>query len=631
MKKKAVSMVLAGALVLGLLAGCGASGPAGEPADTPEVKNEADASEKPEGETEKPEPEETPEETDQQGGSPEGEFQMPEVVPLEGEVTEIRSGTVEKIFRDIVVEEEVKGQVEFLVYTPSDIRPIGPSTPAVMVYGEGKTDVGDAEELLATSGLDAIAKEANCSVMFVNPVQDAWGEADLEAYLYTLVDLWSEDTGSETGKTAGQDKIIGSTQRIYVIADGAGADFAAQYLTQDGVKKFNIFADFYYLPAGEILYGTTRDEVKCGYGMPAALVGGSETLIEAWKAMNGTDGQEEGSAGTLYTNTREPLKKLLAMQEADSYDKEALKAGWNLVYGARRQLIGYENPDSYELLPMYNFEDYGIEVSIERARLGDFEIEWYQYIPEDLDMASGEGVPLVFTFHGGGNHAEYQANASEWPLIAKENGFMVVAVNQHVEQPAEHIVALLSYLEEKYPAIDKTRIYASGFSMGSLKSWECGMQYPELFAGIAPMDAVEEPVWDVKEMVIPTYYLAGEEDGLLVFPHQAAFGSEGGEGNGDYIIKRLFEMNQIAYKGYDEALDPIWGMEFDHTEKVDTTGNGLHVVTENYLKSGDGNTYTVLASMSNQAHAVLAGSARSAWNFLKQFSRNEDGTISITK
>lgn len=631
MKKKAVSMVLAGALVLGLLAGCGASGSAGEPADTPEVKNEADASEKPEGETEKPEPEETPEETDQQGGSPEGEFQMPEVVPLEGEVTEIRSGTVEKISRDIVVEEEVKGQVEFLVYTPSDIRPIGPSTPAVMVYGEGKTDVGDAEELLATSGLDAIAKEANCSVMFVNPVQDAWGEADLEAYLYTLIDLWSEDTGSETGKTAGQDKIIGSTQRIYVIADGAGADFAAQYLTQDGVKKFNIFADFYYLPAGEILYGTTRDEVKCGYGMPAALVGGSEALIEAWKAMNGTDGQEEGSAGTLYTNTREPLKKLLAMQEADSYDKEALKAGWNLVYGARRQLIGYENPDSYELLPMYNFEDYGIEVSIERARLGDFEIEWYQYIPEDLDMASGEGVPLVFTFHGGGNHAEYQANASEWPLIAKEDGFMVVAVNQHVEQPAEHIVALLSYLEEKYPAIDKTRIYASGFSMGSLKSWECGMQYPELFAGIAPMDAVEEPVWDVKEMVIPTYYLAGEEDGLLVFPHQAAFGSEGGEGNGDYIIKRLFEMNRIAYKGYDEALDPIWGMEFDHTEKVDTTGNGLHVVTENYLKSGDGNTYTVLASMSNQAHAVLAGSARSAWNFLKQFSRNEDGTISITK
>lgn len=625
MKKKAVSIILAGTMVLGLLAGCGASGKDTAMAEPPGVDNEAE-------EPEKPAPEENvPEEPADGEGEPEEEFQMPEVVPLEGEITEIGSGTVEKISRDITVEEEVKGQVEFFIYTPSDIRPIGPSTPAVMVYGQGKTTVEEIKEMLSSSGLESIAKDADCSVMFVNPVQDAWSEADLEAYLYTLVDLWSEDTGSETGKTAGQDKIIGSTQRIYVIADGAGADFAAQYLTQDAVKKFNIFADFYYLPAGEILYGATTDSVTCSYGMPAALIGGSKGLVDAWKAMNGADGETAEGAGTLYTNTKEPLKKLLALQETDRFEKEALQAGWNLVYGARRQLVGNENPGSYELLPMHDFEAYGIDVSIETAKIEDFEIEWYQYIPEDLDMASGAGVPLVFTFHGGGNHAEYQAIASEWPLIAKENGFMVVAVNQHLDQPAEHIVAFLGYLEEKYPAIDKSRIYASGFSMGALKSWECGMQYPELFAGIAPMDAVEEPTWETKDVIIPTYYLAGEEDGLLVFPHQKAFGGEGGEGNGDYIIQRLFEMNHVPYEGYDESLDPIWGMAFDDTKKVDTTGDGLHVVTENYRKSADGNAYTVLASMSNQAHAVLAGSARSAWDFLKQFSRNADGTVSISR
>ena len=89
-------------------------------------------------------------------------------------------------------------------------------------------------------------------------------------------------------------------------------------------------------------------------------------------------------------------------------------------------------------------------------------------------------------------------------------------------------------------------------------------------------------------------------------------------------------MNEIEYSRYDETKNAIWGMEFDETRKVPTS-NPNHVITENYLTSADGNTYTVLATMSNQAHAVLSGSSYAAWDFLKQFSRNEDGSITITE
>ena len=208
---------------------------------------------------------------------------------------------------------------------------------------------------------------------------------------------------------------------------------------------------------------------------------------------------------------------------------------------------------------------------------------------------------------------------------------MVVAVDQHVERSAEEITELLQLLTDKYPGIDTTRIYASGFSMGAVKSWQLGENYPELFAGIVPMDAVTEAPAQVKDVIIPTFYVAGEEDGLLVFPHQQAFGAEeAAEGNGDYTLQTILALNNVEYKGFDASLSPLWGMTFDETYTVDSE-NGKHTVTVNTLKSADGNTYTALASTSHQSHAVLEVNTQAAWDFLSKFSRNADGSISIAQ
>lgn len=562
--------------------------------------------------------------------------QIPEVTPLEGEKTETASGVLEKISRDVVVEEENKGKVEFIVYTPSGIRPVGPSTPVIIVYGDSAVTVRDAESVLESSGLDDIAKEVNCSVVFVNPVGDTWEEADAEAYLYSLVDIFSEDTGSGTGKNAAGDKLIGTSQRIYVIAEGKGADFTAQYLAKETMKKFFVFTDFHYVPAGIMLFNPSVQEASCSIGMPAVIGGGSTELVGAFKEMNSTDAEEPVDKGTLYTNSAAKLKNFMSAEvSSEGFDKDIIRSGWdNVLSKVRRQLSGIAE-ESYELLPVYDYTEYGIQVNIETADINGKPMEWYEYIPEDIDMSAEGSVPLVFTFHGGGNHAEYQVIASEWPLVGKENGFMVVAVNQHVERTADEIVELLKILENNYPAIDKTRVYASGFSMGSIKSFDLGLQYPELFAGIAPMDASGVELPEMKDSIIPVYYLAGIDDGLPVFPHQAGFGhedelTETGEVEADFLIQRLFAMNKIEYPGYDAKADPVWGMEFTETiEKA--TANPVHTITENYMASQDGNTYTVFATMSNQAHAVLAGSSYAAWDFLKQFSRNEDGSITVSE
>ena len=40
-------------------------------------------------------------------------------------------------------------------------------------------------------------------------------------------------------------------------------------------------------------------------------------------------------------------------------------------------------------------------------------------------------MPLLMWFHGGGGEAEAMVSWTEWPLVAKENGFMVVSFDQH--------------------------------------------------------------------------------------------------------------------------------------------------------------------------------------------------------
>lgn len=531
-----------------------------------------------------------------------------------GEPTVPGTPVIKADARDIVIDEEVKGQVSFIVYTPANIAPAGASTPIFLVYGDDAYTEESAQTAAGDMGLDTLAAKANANVIFVNPMGDSWGEADVQAYLYGLVDMWNEDAGSTTGMNADNTKYIGSTQRIYIIADGSGADFAATQLAADTLEKFFVFTTFKYVPTAMLLNHPSAAPTALTCGMPVLLANSDEELKTAFETLN----KDVENALTVTVSS-----------ENGSLTPQLLDKAWEDVFSrVRRQGIG---SDAYCILNIPHYDEYQLTVLHDSADIQGKPLNWDEYIPDGVDLQGEAVVPLVFTFHGGGNNSEFQAFASGWPILASEENFMVVAVDQHVERSAEEITELLKLLLEKYPGIDTTRIYASGFSMGAVKSWQLGENYPELFAGIAPMDAVTEAPAQVKDVIIPTFYVAGEEDGLLVFPHQQAFGAEeAAEGNGDYTLQTILEMNAVDYKGYDATLHPLWGMTFDDTYTVDSE-NGKHTVTVNTLKSTDGNTYTALASTSHQSHAVLEVNTRAAWEFLSRFSRNADGSISIAQ
>jgi len=115
---------------------------------------------------------------------------------------------------------------------------------------------------------------------------------------------------------------------------------------------------------------------------------------------------------------------------------------------------------------------------------------WYEYLPEEVlnKTAPAGSVPLVLANHGGGD--DVRVFVEEFGLLnlaGKERFAMVGADHQLLEEirgPA--FTALVEYMLKTYPALDASRVYATGYSMGAGATNLMGLYNPKLFAAIAP-------------------------------------------------------------------------------------------------------------------------------------------------
>ena len=503
------------------------------------------------------------------------------------------------------------------------------TAPLFIVYGNGAYDETSAAAYAWESGLAEIASETGSSVCFINPIGDTWSEADIPSYdaLISLVSDSSTDTlengiikslnwmtGEET------QSVCATAQRIYVYGIEAGADFvAANYVKP--MKSSITFPDGFTMETDHTATVITLNgaaavpEIEAN-DLPVVSIGNSDELNAALEASCGS----------------------VAIEESADYPAE-----YAAVVGNYRRQAGV-------LIPVHDWAAEGITEKIESATVTTdpintmfagsetHEINYVTYYANDLDVEAGN-VPLVLCFHGGGNTALYEAEATEWPVIGKENGFITVSVDLHFPNcTAMEIAELVGILEEEY-SIDPTRIYASGFSMGSIKSWDIFEQCPELFAGLAPMDGSEVPGTDSngtvlestnQDVITPVFYVAGETSPLPEMANQD-----------QKIIDRIayaFGVNQvnaaydIAFDAQDGWENPVWGINGDMTYAVtDSKVFTDSTLTVQMFMSADGKYYTALASASNQSHEVYARNSWAAWDFLSQFSRQADGTITISE
>ena len=267
-------------------------------------------------------------------------------------------------------------------------------------------------------------------------------------------------------------------------------------------------------------------------------------------------------------------------------------------------------------------DNMGIDKGTIEHKIGDF--AFY-----NKDIFEKEPAPLLLAFHGGGDSAFYISYISGWANIAHRHNFLLVAVEHHLNSTATEMVELVEHLKKVYK-IDPTRIYASGFSMGGIKTWDLIQEYPELLAAAAPMDAtvdIGENVYFGKinkpvntTVSVPIFYAAGEKTPLAEFPYQEqkcinrmayALKLNGAKKADEYKVK---------LEDKDKWQNKFWGIDGDRIEcLVDPNRKGK--LTLQYFDRPDGKCYNVFASIDNQGHECREHTCEQAWLYMSSFSR----------
>jgi poly(3-hydroxybutyrate) depolymerase len=498
--------------------------------------------------------------------------------------------------------------------------------PIIIVYGDEPFTAESAMQTAVDSGLANIARAEGAVISFVNPKTDGvWSADDVATYRSIVQTKYIERpqnqivpvNGVYPSATVPGGQFAGYFFRTYIIAAGSGADFAVSFLMDDTmVENRNIQA----MPASYMLFDVSAvpgpNAGLMNQEHPALIVNGSPESISAIRELN--------SRSNFFA---------VAESSTGAFDKTVLTNGYRDLTGTmvRPQLAWAPLPNwSIALFQLANYlqieeQSHAFGYTSKAVTGGT---AFYDYfIPKSIDINAPESAPLVMVFHGSGESSSYIANIGGWTKLGIEEGFMTVSVDNH-GTPAV-LNALLDELLAEFPFIDPARIYATGYSMGAMKTWSLigATDRAERFAGVAPWNGLTVAAGDQRTTIVPTIYLTGRDDTTTRLPGVGTAAQTNGPRN---AMGFLFERQQIGTYAFNAEDNPWWGVS-GHTVEVfpAKSWNGEINIHTYESRLGNGMVYTKLVDGTNFGHSIVGDFAPLAWDFLRQFSRNADGTISV--
>lgn len=515
---------------------------------------------------------------------------------------------------------------------PDDIINYGFKMPYLLVLPEQKLNKQEAAEYADKNGFTQIAAAYGGSVVFIYPAcEGGWDNADTDMYRELIanskLNQYYRDGAATpidrfTGKPAGL-FIRGAIFRVYLYGYGASAD----YIARSCLTTVN----------GEYLWGPGEiTPAVCSLERMRAKLPeeGLRRDIPIISIGNGTElnaAIKESFEHVLIKDTAEVEKDFYAFTRkyrrwcgnleiepdldelgmvCEPVIEELTMSGDNLGDDSPAHRDGYENMKNIE-------ETAGNELTHRVGALAFYNRGLFDKGP----------APLLLAFHGGGDSAMYISYISGWYEVAHKHNFLLVALENHLNSTATEMIELIDRLAEKYN-IDRSRIYGSGFSMGGCKSWDLCQEYPEVFAGLAPMDATFEvglnsygrpaPKPINRTTAVPIFYSGGEITPLPELPFQA----EKCWDRMRYVfeINRLTTPYNVRFEDRENWADKIWGISGDRVERIYDTSRDSWL-TLNYFDSEDGVCRTVFTSVSGQGHECRHHTCEQAWQFLSQFTR----------
>lgn len=536
-------------------------------------------------------------------------------------------------------------------YAPRSGCPHPKQCQILMVLRNG-SDEASARETMERLELDKLAEEKHFLLLFPNPQDTGWNyncEEGRENDIDYLIRCFGVLKDSELG-------VSGFNGMIFYLATTPEA--SAMMMTMAAKKPVNV-------PA--MMIGAFPE----GYAIPAdakgietaAWVSGNEAAAGYLEQANGVSSVEEADGVTTRFGTN-PNCRLLVTDRA--IDGESVRLCWERLFSETRR---WQNDVHGCYQKRTNFTEKGFIGHVKDTSLGcnnGHPQTWYEYIPPQL-RGSEKKVPLLFYFHGGGCVPLYGAEQSDWHEIADREGFIVVypeASQKNMwnawddrellaHSDKDFFYALIQHMKKTYP-IDETRIYVSGFSMGGMMSNAMASVFPDVIAAAAPCNAYHEGYFSsfkamqarkngvkydpassesvpqdtqVKQEAdrkkasydyrMPLMQVSGLIDGkwpidnaddarLKTFDYWKAYNHLKVE---PFVQKMDFESGLTADENWYDGDDA----RFLHHRWVDEKGVGMY---ELFLAK-------------RCPHALDIRTSHYAWEFLKKFSRNGDGSLNV--
>lgn len=295
---------------------------------------------------------------------------------------------------------------------------------------------------------------------------------------------------------------------------------------------------------------------------------------------------------------------------------------WNAFAGQNKRFMGMEDGGRVEFVV-----DKTAGFTFHEEEIGGETRRWITYVPSSYD--GSKAVPVVMSIHGYTASAASMVEESRWHEIAEKEGFIVIYPQGMVRDlplmgnvpcamwlggaftmlagemdpmtDANVLNTILDKTEAAYN-IDKSRIYCTGHSNGSMMTFTLAASGASRFAAVAPIGAFST-LEITDKALLPVWAMCGEFDSAAT-PALV-------EGNGTVTMLKSWN----AHNGVSEAA-PAMSEQHDGQWQTMT------------FEGADGVPLVRFTNVLRTAHIYMPEQPEAVWyDFFADFSRGEDGTL----
>jgi len=518
---------------------------------------------------------------------------------------------------------------------------------------------------LLNDGLKELSETKRFVLAFPNPLDCGWnselsdeGPDDLAAIDGLLDEVTKEDDLPIKCNSVGIPEISEMLRQWHLMSN-------TRYLV--GVEGA---ADMAYA------YAACRPEnvaVVCGFGgtisdkalamakdvpVTAALTCADEKVVNYFTSVCNCTEKDEDDRKVIYKNKTNPWTYVVnGKKMPESYSQVLSKVEQETFSQVRRintgksgDLTGYTDLTGDEFT-WYLYDD----------RLGDMEHTWLVHVPESVKKAAEEGkkVPMVVFYHGGSDNPSEAAEMSRFHELGRKENFITVYPwssntanwnNDYVSTPngdscgdEKYCILLIDYMITNYP-VDPERVYLSGFSNGAAMAQVIAMLYPEKIAALMhinsnwpgnrwqPMDldiyevpAMRRALEQKKDWVrMPVWYTYGtREASCPVY--------KGCTQQYQYDFWKMFNnitIEETPVPGTPDAYEGgVRGTVVETVYPSEVYPEQYYVINRFFTNDPTQENFYNYVLMHDKGHEVAPMDSVLAWNFVKQFKRNPNGTV----